>query len=449
MRNANSAYAIWPHLLLVLACLFPLLILFLVPSSELLLGGIVFWLLLLASLSMLWMFLSGRAARVAVPEMRMILPEEQPEVIREIMDVRLATERDGVRIFRGRLVEAADTAYAKLRRTFTGQTVPLLQEDEQLGAAVALLPKPVEEAQLERPIRPWLSLLLFGLTIVTTTWAGAAHQGVNLLQEPKRFTVGLPYALGLLAILGVHELGHYFAALRHGIRVTPPYFIPVPFGLGTFGAFIQMRSPTHDRRALFDVAVAGPLAGLAVAVPALLIGLEYSSVVTGTAVGGDETNLPTFIGGTSAGSSLLLAFLAKLALPEALRYGYVLQLSPLAFAGWLGLLVTALNLLPIGQLDGGHLARSLFGTRVGSRISSLAMWSLLLLALFVWPGLLTWAILVFLLAGNAPIPPLNDLTDISPGRRWLGYATFAVLALILVPLPRALWSATGIHCPYL
>ena len=92
---------------------------------------------------------------------------------------------------------------------------------------------------------------------------------MNLLREPQRFGVGLPYSLGLLAILGVHELGHYFMARRHGIRVTPPYFIPVPMALGTFGAFIQMHSPIEDRRALFDVAVAGPLAGLAVAVPAL------------------------------------------------------------------------------------------------------------------------------------------------------------------------------------
>jgi membrane-associated protease RseP (regulator of RpoE activity) len=309
-----------------------------------------------------------------------------------------------------------------------------------------LMPKAVEEVALERPTRPWVHWLLFGLTVFTTTYAGAAHQGVDLLREPRRFAVGLPYSLGLLTILGIHELGHYFTARRHRIRVTPPYFIPVPFALGTFGAFIQMRSPTENRRALFDVAVAGPLAGLVIAIPALLIGLQSSAVVPGTIVGGDEA-ARRIIGGTSAGSSLLFALIAKAALPEALKYGYVLHLSPLAFAGWLGLLITALNLLPIGQLDGGHMARAMFGQRTGSTISSLAMWSLLLLALFVWPGLLMWAIIVFFIAGRGT-PPLNDLVPLTSGRQWLGYATFAILMLILVPLPHALWPEAGIYCPY-
>jgi hypothetical protein len=123
-------------------------------------------------------------------------------------------------------------------------------------------------------------------------------------------------------------------------------------------------------------------------------------------------------------------------------------LSPLAFAGWLGLFITALNLLPIGQLDGGHIAHALFGRRLGDKIGSVALWTLLLLAIFVWPGLMMWAIIVFFIAGTS-IPPLNDLTPLSPGRRWLGYAVFVILGLILAPLPHALWPAAGIHCPYL
>ena len=128
--------------------------------------------------------------------------------------------------------------------------------------------------------------------------------------------------------------------------------------------------------------------------------------------------------------------------------GFVLRLSPLAFAGWLGLLVTALNLLPIGQLDGGHMARAMFGRRIGETISSVAMWSLFLLAIFVWPGLLFWALLVFFMAGRGT-PPLNDLTPISSSRRWIGYATFLSLALILIPLPHAFWDTAGVYCPYL
>jgi membrane-associated protease RseP (regulator of RpoE activity) len=242
------------------------------------------------------------------------------------------------------------------------------------------------------------------------------------------------------------------------MHVTLPYFIPVPFALGTFGAFIQMKSPAEDRRALFDVAVSGPLAGLAVAIPLLLFGLQTSTVVPGQVVGGrltspnepaplEETAPPVVRGGTSVGSSLLLALLAKLAMPEALRYGCVIQFSPLAFAGWLGLFITGLNLMPIGQLDGGHTVRSLFGHRVGRVISSVALWSLLLLGLFVWRGLLMWAIIAFFIAGN-PTPPLNDLTPLTSGRRLLGYATLGLLLLILVPLPPELWPAAGLYCPY-
>lgn len=295
---------------------------------------------------------------------------------------------------------------------------------------------------MERPSRPWVHWLLFVLTILTTTWAGALHQGINLLQDPSQFTVGLPYALGLLAILGVHELGHYFMARDHGMNVTPPYFIPVPFALGTFGAFIKMKSPPEHRRALFDVAVAGPLAGLVVAIPALVLGLKASFFS-----GHGPRLVEEFFGGTSVSSSILFGLLAKFTFGDAVSYDTVLRLSPLAFAGWLGLFITALNLVPVGQLDGGHIARAMFGSRGGQVISSVAMWSLLLLALFVWPGLMLWALIVFFLAGRGT-PPLNDVTPLTPGRRVLGYFSFAILLSILVPMPRALWEAAAAVCPY-
>lgn len=319
----------------------------------------------------------------------------------------------------------------------------MLREDDKGRPAILLVPGAADKSSVERPIRPWVHWLLFGLTLLTTTWAGAAHQGIDLVREPARFIAGLPYAFGLMAILGVHELGHYFAARKHGMRVTPPYFIPVPFALGTFGAFIQMRSPAENRKALFDVAVAGPLAGLVIAIPALLIGLRSSVVLP------DSSDLTgAHMGGASIGSSVLFALLAKLALGKAVAAGHVIRLSPLAFAGWLGLFITALNLLPIGQLDGGHTARAMFGARIGSMISSVSMWSLFLLAIFVWPALMMWAIIVFFIAGRGS-SPLEDLTLISPGRRSLGYLTFAILVGILLPVPHALWQAAGIHCPYL
>lgn len=437
---------VWLRLLLILLFLMPVAVLFFLPGGGLLAGGFWFWMLMLLCFWTLFMMLGSpteETPRTRMAQPRLLRDEEPPELIRDLMEVEAASEQADVKVFRGQLRESAASAYEKLKRAFSGQTVPLVQEDEQHGAAIMLMPKPIEQATLERPVRPWVNWLLFGLTVLTTTWAGAAHQGVNLLREPERFGVGLPYSLGLLAILGVHELGHYFTARRHGMRVTPPYFIPVPFALGTFGAFIQLRSPSENRRALFDVAVAGPLAGLVIAIPALLVGLQSSAVIPGNVAAS-----PTAVGGTSVGSSLLFALLSKLSLGEALEYGHVLRLSPLAFAGWLGLFVTALNLLPIGQLDGGHIANAMFGRRIGNTVSTVAMWSLLLLAIFVWPGLLMWAIIVFFIAG-ASIPPLNDLTPLTPGRRCLGYATFVILGLIVAPLPHSLWPGVGIHCPYL
>ena len=445
IRRAEKEESTWWHLLLVICLLLPLAILFLLPGGGLFAGGMWFWFTLLLTWLLMWMVCGGAAKREPAEEQgpRMLPEPEQPETVREVMNVQIATEEAGIQVFRGRLRESAAAAYAKLKAAFAPRTVPLLAEDERLGAAIMLMPQRVEKATLEHRTRPWVHWLLFFLTVLTTTWAGAAHQGVNLLAEPERFAVGLPYSLGLMAILGVHEMGHYFTARYHGMKVTPPYFIPVPFALGTFGAFIQMRSPSENRRALFDVAVAGPLAGLVVAIPALLIGLRSSVIVPG-----DVLATPHFGGGTSAASSVLFALLAKLSLGDALEFGHVLRLSPLAFAGWLGLFITALNLLPIGQLDGGHIARAMFGTRVGSTISSVAMWSLFLLALIVWPGLMMWALIVFFIAGRGT-PPLNDLTPVTQGRRWLGYAAFLILASILVPLPHRFWPAAGIHCPYL
>lgn len=444
-RNTKSDLGM--RLLLILCVLLPLVILFLLPHGGLMPGGMFFWMGLLLCYWMISLFI-GMGSNAAdtpppLPTTRLLPETEQPATIKELMDVRFAEEDNGVRVFRGRLREPAAAAYAKLKHALGADSTPLLQADEQFGAAILLAPEPVERTVAEQPARPWMNGALFALTIVTTTWAGAAHQGVDLLREPGRFTVGLPYALGLMLILLVHELGHYFMARHHRIRVTLPYFIPVPFALGTFGAFIGMRSPAENRRALFDVAVAGPLAGLVIAIPALMIGLRSSVVVVVT-----EPVAGMMHGGTSIGSSVLLAFLAKLSLGTELLDGHLLQLSPLAFAGWLGLMVTALNLLPIGQLDGGHIAHAMFGRRAGDTIGSVAMWTLLLLGLFVWPGLLMWALIVFFIAGRAA-PPLDDLTPLSPSRRCLGYVAFTILALILTPLPHKLWEAVGIHCPYM
>ncbi|MGH7995958.1 MAG: site-2 protease family protein, partial [Opitutaceae bacterium] len=345
--------------------------------------------------------------------------------------------------FDGRLRGTADALFRRIRGAFAEEAAsPMLLEGN--GADVRVLIVPGNRLRPAAAYRPKWALhgALAIATLATTTWAGALHAGVNLLQQPGRFAVGLPYSLGLLLILGSHELGHYVTARAYDIRVTPPYFIPVPFSLGTFGAFIMIKSVTPDRRALFDVAVAGPLAGLVLAIPALLVGLRWSHVIPGFAHGGLAH------AGVSVDSSILLACLAKLSLGTSLLQGHRVLLHPLAFAGWLGLIVTALNLLPIGQLDGGHMAHALFGSRHAHGLSMVALAALFLLALFVWPGLMFWAFIVFFLAGTHDAPAANDVTPAGPGRRALGYFVFALLLLIIVPVPPALEQVIGLHGPY-
>jgi Zn-dependent protease len=346
--------------------------------------------------------------------------------------------------FEGRLSGKADQVFQKIQAAFAGEPVtPMLLEGKEHEARLLLVPgAKASSAALERP--NWaLHWGLFFATMATTTWAGALNAGVNLIQQPGRFAVGLPYSLGLLLILGAHELGHYFTAKAHGIRFTPPYFIPIPFALGTFGAFIKIKSLTPNRRALFDVAVAGPLAGLVFAIPALLIGLRLSQVIPGSA--------PESLGnaGVNVNSSVLMACLAKMALGASALEGNHLLLHPLAFAGWLGLIVTALNLLPIGQLDGGHISHAVFGSRHAHGLSMVALAALFFLALFVWPGLLIWAFIVYFIAGTHDAPAANDVTPVGLPRKALGFLAFLLLLLIIVPVPRALYEAIGLHCPYL
>jgi len=290
------------------------------------------------------------------------------------------------------------------------------------GKAMAL--RSLSPAALPRPPRAVVQFGLLAATLITTTWAGAAHRGIDLLASPGAWTAGLPYALALLAILGVHEMGHYVVARRRRVDVTLPYFVPAPFWLGTFGAFIRMRGPVRDRTTYFDVGLAGPVAGLVVALAALWLGLRLTPP---TAVVGH---------GISPHASMLVAGVYHLAGADGLRETVVL--GPVAFAGWLGLVVTALNLLPVGQLDGGHIAYGLLGPTVARRLSLgflalLAVGGLVLGAhLWMW-GLLAWAI-----AGIDHPPAADERTPVSGPRVVAGVMAAVLLAVILLPLP---WAA--------
>lgn len=352
--------------------------------------------------------------------------------------------RGPVAEFHGKLKTGAEAALAGLSAAFRPRgLLPLLREGDDGEIRIALVPAHEEETKPVAKPRWWLHGLLFFLTFLTTTWAGALQQGINLWNEPDRFAAGLPYSIGLLLILGAHEFGHYLVARYHRVDVSPPFFVPVPFGLGTFGAFINMKSLAEDRCSVFDVAVAGPLAGLVLAIPALWIGLGHSTLVPG------ELSLGMTSAGIDVGSSLLLAFLAKLSLGITLVEGQRLILHPLAFAGWIGLMVTALNLLPIGQLDGGHMAHAMFGSRKGHTISVVALATLFLLAFFAWPNLMAWAFVVFFLAGTRDVPPRDDVTPLTLPRKLLGFFAFGVLWAILLPVPHEFYRAVGVHGPYI
>src|SRR3990172_6413074 len=257
--------------------------------------------------------------------------------------------------------------------------------------------------------------------ILPTLFVGALGQGADPFSDPTSLLVGLPFSVSLLSILGVHEMGHYLTARRYGVQVTLPYFIPAPVGLGTFGAFIKMKSPVIDRRSLFDIGIAGPLAGLALAIPVLMIGLRLSEIVPS---GGRM--------GISLGSPLLFMLVQQMVL-GTIPEGMDVLLHPVAFAGWIGLFVTALNLLPLGQLDGGHIAYALVG-RQSEKLAFVTAVVLALLGLTFWLGWLFWAFLGFMLGFKHP-QPMNDVTPLDPTRRLLALGALILLLCLITPSP--------------
>ncbi len=285
-----------------------------------------------------------------------------------------------------------------------------------------------------RTSREWVNLALLLATVATTVFAGAmiwlTYVGGVSLSATDFVDGGIYFAGPLLAILGVHELAHFWMARRRHLDASLPYFIPIPppFLFGTFGAFVSIREPFPDRKALFDVGVAGPIAGFALAVPISLAGLAlsmHSPVLPANYCG------PSFLG-QSYGNILLGPSLFWWVLSQFLPPG-LLSLHPLALAGWVGIFVTAINLLPAGSLDGGHVFRALLGDR--ARYVSYAAAILLFGFGFFYYGWLLFAILVLFLGLRHP-PPLNDLTPLDSKRYVVGVLAAVVLVsgFVLVPL---------------
>lgn len=277
---------------------------------------------------------------------------------------------------------------------------------------------------MERP-KVLLPLALFLVTILTTVISGALQQGADIFSNPYELVKGIPFSASLILILGTHELGHFIASRRHGVMTTFPTFIPgppLPPMIGTFGAVIRIKSPITTKAALVDIGASGPLAGFVVAIFVTLWGLSGSAVIPRAAA---ESSL-------GLGSSLIFHLLSYIVIGPV-PPTHDVMLSPVAFAGWIGMFVTAMNLLPIGQLDGGHLVYALIGPM--HRAFSIAMIAVLIaLGFLAWQGWFVWAGLISIL--GMWHPPIEDQdAPLEPGQRLIAGATIAVFILTFIPAP--------------
>ena len=296
--------------------------------------------------------------------------------------------------------------------------------------------------------KPWVNAVLFVLTCFSVLALGAMHENIDIFAQPSEIWRGWRFAVTIMGILTAHELSHYFVGRRYGSPTSLPYFIPIPLSiLGTMGAVIFQRGPMHSRKALFDIGAAGPIGGLVIAIPLLILGLMTSQV------GNPRDFLDIPVGEPlplmQEGNSILYVA-AKYAvhgrfLPDQTT-GEDVWLSPpspggsMAFAAWAGLLVTALNLFPIGQFDGGHIAYALWGKKawIIARVFIYIIfgWGIILTLLGNPAGgtWLVWGAVGILMRPKHP-PPLNDATPLDPQRKTLGWIIIGIFILIIIPVP--------------
>ena len=382
-------------------------------------------------------------------------------IIRQVMaieDITSGDERQGFAVrFRGRLLLESQDVFQRLDPLFYDQGLTLLLREEAGQQLIIGLQGTIQP----QASNPWINLGLFMLTLLSMLFAGAQYGLEGPIENSLsgitgallgNLDNGILFAASLLSILTAHEFGHYFAARFHKTAVTLPYFLPFPSLFGTLGAFIRLKEPPRDRRALLDIGLAGPLAGLVVALPVLLIGIALSDV------GRLPLNPQAALGTVLEGNSIIYLgakFLIKgELLPMPLRYedlppllywiryffvgvpmpygGRDILLHPMAWAGWAGLLVTSLNLIPAGQLDGGHTIYVLIG-RAASRIWPIIVLILVLLG-FVWPGWYIWAAMIFMM-GRTYATPRDDITPLDSRRRMLAILGLVVFILVFTPIP--------------
>ena len=365
--------------------------------------------------------------------------------------------------YRGKLLLDSQEAYLQLSQGLQNLDVTPLFRLEDDGEIIVLLKGIVKP----KPSNPWINLILFIFTGISVIFAGTLFEyrgplttDLNELLPHLLPTLyrGIAFAASLLAILLAHEFGHYLAARYHRSAVTLPYFIPFPFSpFGTMGAFIQLKEPPKNKRILLDIGIAGPLAGLVVAIPLLFLGLYLSQtdklplfLAQGQAISLEGNSLlylmmkfiifgnwlpaPASLNGINP----LIYWLRYFFTGQPIPYGAIdVVLHPVAWAGWAGLLVTALNLIPAGQLDGGHILYALFGKK--SRIILPFVLVALIIMGTVWSGWWLWAFLIFLL-GRSHAEPLDQITQLDPRRKALAVFGLVVFVLVFTPIPLSVFS---------
>ena len=345
------------------------------------------------------------------------------EGIFEVQDITLGTEKEPFLRLRGHLLIDSRTAYERLTPPLRARGLILLMRQEGDASVLSVLRAP-RTAMRSRPL---VNLVLAAVTVLSVLFAYAFYwSGVDLSGGglwPAMWG-GLGFAAGMLGILLAHEMGHYLMARHLGVSVTLPYLIPFPLSpMGTMGAVIAMRDVPPSRRAMLLIGMAGPLAGLVVALPVLLYGLHLSEVIT----------LPATGGYMAEGNSLLYLALKALVFQRLLPAGGLdVELHPLAFAGWSGLLVTSFNLIPAGQLDGGHIAAAVLGAR-----ARLLVWPIIV-ALAVlgiwWPGWFLWAGMIWLFS-RRQAQPLDDISRLTHSEVAVALCWLFIFILVFIPIP--------------
>lgn len=285
----------------------------------------------------------------------------------------------------------------------------------------------------------WLNVILFVITVFSTFFVGITHSlsfkyaelltnnsevmlSIDIFKDPQVISLSIIYAVVLIGILLGHEFGHYFTCRHYNIDATLPYFIPAPTLIGTLGAFIKIKSPITRKQQLFDIGIAGPLTGFILSLPALVYGLSLSRVIPPLPQG--EALL--------FGEPLLLKLIGSVIFKD-IPSGYDILIHPIAFAGWVGILVTSFNLFPVGQLDGGHISYALFGpkSRVLARVF---LWIFIFMGIIFWIGWFIWAFILLILGMKHP-RIIDEETPLSPRRKLLGFIALAIFILSFIPDP--------------